>query len=1034
MSKVNEMSLKEILDITNVIMYKNDIIYCCDNTDVINEFKRQYKELEYKSEEIKKFILDNKDFIDKEKFILLLAQNYKENLEMIDMKEEYLKEESKNNFSLEEILKEFSDAEKQKKVQTMFFKSTVNLTRNIDKIINLYDYDEEKNRYVIKVISSKNFLNKKEKHNNKNKKRFDKLDKDIKDKDVEHKSGIEFIISPLTQYDLEAVFFNDFIGKNIINITKENEVLRKGISTNEELCALKSKNNIEEYENILNSISIEELLQKLKDTLREYSDYLDIDKLLLISAYRYNQGLENKIYDTVLEAVQEILTIIKDNIESRNVAISYNLQDAENEKDIQLNYSVKDLENCLKRFIDGKYMTNDDINNEKENLINGNTKLADINSQLLSLINLTEEEKDTVMYSNLENFIYGVKSFDYDIDQMIGDLNENKNIPLNYAIRCLYEENKVSVNSAIDLYNKGTIGREFFKKFSEEIDTSSEINLQKINEQYLKIKAQQPNEEETNKLNTLLELYRVVNIDDKTQKEKEEHSNDIMYEIAEDFEDENDLLFYYINGLLTLNTVAEWGGDELIERLYNKSKITFKDLEKLYNSKTIKQSTIEKAILKDEIDEEKLNLYVSLRYLSDDAIIKLRKDSKFHIKDAKEWEKQGLISQQLLKRLEDIDIKELEDKSNTHASDLIEINDTGEEFREFAQEDIEKFSDEEDIDEFLFELDLSGLEGKEKKDLIKSAKEKSIHPSVSGEKTIGVIDPNVRLAFLKALGCKVPQKLDMGNHPENSPFKDYNIFIISEDEKELKKDSIIIAEQLYKNKEDKRELAIDSATYIMRWEDLCILNNNPKDEQKGKLKVLEERDGVIYRTYHRTKGMIETLNALEEKEDSEYVNIKTGSWAKNVLKKVAYAKAGGKIKGKHDDEALAAYRYLEKIHKNEDIMEIVKKRYMENKSKYKNKQLGQAVMEIAREEGFISGNESEEMAIYNCLRTMYTVEKLNKIAILVDYIDNGIPPSENILRKENEISSVEFPVWELIRDVPQRSKKGFDQTDDDDQR
>ena len=48
----------------------------------------------------------------------------------------------------------------------------------------------------------------------------------------------------------------------------------------------------------------------------------------------------------------------------------------------------------------------------------------------------------------------------------------------------LIKNNKLSKESLLSLYYEGLINAEFFKKFSEEFDISSEVNLQTINELY----------------------------------------------------------------------------------------------------------------------------------------------------------------------------------------------------------------------------------------------------------------------------------------------------------------------------------------------------------------------------------------------------------------------------------------------------------------------------------------------------------------------------------------------------------------------
>ena len=99
MSKVENMSLEEILNITDLIMEMNDIRYICQDIDTIIEYDDLNRSHKMDNQEIKEFLIKHKDKFDeeendeertkkskianKEKLVLLLATRYKENLKAI---------------------------------------------------------------------------------------------------------------------------------------------------------------------------------------------------------------------------------------------------------------------------------------------------------------------------------------------------------------------------------------------------------------------------------------------------------------------------------------------------------------------------------------------------------------------------------------------------------------------------------------------------------------------------------------------------------------------------------------------------------------------------------------------------------------------------------------------------------------------------------------------------------------------------------------------------------------------------------------
>ena len=104
MKKLNKITLKELLDSTDLLMHLSDILYFCDDVETINEFvnsTRKNSDLNYK--EIKDFLIKHENKINKQKLLLLIVKNYSDNIQLIDsiLKDNTYKSKSNNSETLE---------------------------------------------------------------------------------------------------------------------------------------------------------------------------------------------------------------------------------------------------------------------------------------------------------------------------------------------------------------------------------------------------------------------------------------------------------------------------------------------------------------------------------------------------------------------------------------------------------------------------------------------------------------------------------------------------------------------------------------------------------------------------------------------------------------------------------------------------------------------------------------------------------------------------------------------------------------------
>lgn len=869
--KISDMSLQEIFSICGFIFNKVDIYYFCNDDEIINEYleicelndlKRLKQFLLDHEEELEK--ADNENYQDyqntgnrivnwKERLLFCLYLNYVDNLQSIENRIEQLRSVLLNVNSYELITgyqKEQNELEallQQKEIQTNLKEKTAKLGKRLD--IDAYflltrGQDMETPPEIISSIEtfqSRRFSEKK------NKKVWQQMDEEIGNDG----NGSIYIIQTMLLADLGEIMPTPEIGQAIRDYILKKCALDRGVTKKE--LADKASADYQEYLDFLDNTPPEEYLPLFREELIRNIRFIDIDKIFLIIGYRIEESLEKEIYPKeATEQAQLIIEYILRKIDNKEKVFEGILQEQKTYEKILVNFSSKDLERCSKRFIADKYIKKSEVLQAKTDLLSGSKTLENLETPLFNLIEMTEEETEQIIPYSAENFVYGIRKLGYVESKIIEKLCENPEIISIELLDYIYDTGEITINTLIQLYNRKVISAEFFKEFSEQIDIYSEVNLQKINERYIQIKqSEQQNEEETNNLDTIIEFYKIINLDGKTQEELEEESNNVMYELAEDFEGEEDILFYYEKGLVTLETVAEWSGETIIERLYNEEKITFEDLKTLYEKGKISQSLLQSKIEIENLSYSELMEHIHSGHLNQDKVIELY----------------------MIGRIFDIDFEEIARKG------LISVQKYYEATSKRTKEELEKNA------KIKLKPVLSNIPDKKLRVNVIDDEEYDDDPKHhytprNSPKTL--IDPNIRYEFLKLLGAKEAAAIIPD---ENNAFYNYEFFVIPDSNGELQANSVVIAERFFEDKTLQDVFATNNATYFFQYKDLMVNSNLTKKE------MMQDRDNVVFTANHRA-----------------------GSWAVQVLRKVAETLAGESF-SKYKNLDARAERILDELHK-----------------------------------------------------------------------------------------------------------------------
>lgn len=879
MSKIDKMPLKEIVKGMSVILNQRDIGYFFDDQIIIEELENLYIAGDTKTLAEKLYEYENK--LDKEKFIFSLYLNFKKNLEKIRSRISQIETNTapKNIGEYKRLLKE-------EELHIKYIKKIFELGKYTD----VYKVDYVSQGFKeIEIVSSKEIFCKQRFSDKKKLERWNEIDNEI----GTNGAGSAFVLQFLWLSDLSVLFPDEKLGYLIRMEILDNVAVSTGKYTFEELEEIRQE-SIYKYEEIVQKIQPREYSNIFREKIIKHIRFIDIDELLLLTGYRLEDWMENyEINDKDFEVAEIVIKYIKEKIVDKRKTINARIEDKETNEDKQIRYSYKDLEECTKRFINNSYIKKTDILELRQRVLTGDTALEDIEDNMFNFLKITEKEMEDIMQYNWINFIYGVHIFNLSESIIVDKMICFPNVISLELINYLYAEKNIGITAIIRLYNNKLIDAEFFKEFSEENDISSEISIQKIQERYLKIKESKEPKEEIIELDTIIEFYRILNLEGKTQDEIEEESNDIMYQLAENFEEE-DILFYYEKGLITIQTVAEWGGESIIQKLYDELKITFEDLANSNIPIQIKKSILGRTITEkvEEYEIDKLLEYIYKGYLSEENIIRIYELAILNETYAEEMLNRGVISVPTYLRITSIKKEILEKQAETKISEVISMD-----VRSFSLNLVEDEMEESNIS-------IECIPGSKKENREKVQDDYNNNYNVSTRTYETLIDPNIRWEFLKALRCKLPKDKDLVNDDPNNPFHNYEFFVIEgKDDDEIEKDTIVIGERFFKDKEKEGDFATSNATYVWQYKDYLVARKILKTEHsKNKRDVLKETEGVVYVANHRP-----------------------GSWAVSLLYKIAQAKAGEsfeKYKGT-DKGATKVIEQLEKLYTPEELNRIL---------------------------------------------------------------------------------------------------------------
>jgi len=839
MSKINKINMRQILNNVEIILKNNDIIYFCDDMNVIKEFLEMFSKGAESLKDLKQFLIDNEEHIDKEKLILLTVKNYKDHLKQLDEQIEKLSNQFSRDSS-KETLAELVKLQHQSKRRKVNLDKAIRLGQGVETVVSVYYYDEKEKLYKIEVIDSSEVIQGKKVSNTKALKRFDEIDSYFKEEKYDEQLGMEYVLQSLYLTDLYNIFVTEQFGVDVRTLILENEILKNGKKTKQELDHLRTFETYEEYAELLENIDFRDMLPEIKGVLREYAQYIDFDKLLLISAYRFNDGLEKE--DIAKEdsiGAKDILRGILNNIKDKNAQIPCELQIKKDNEYVQeqIIYSTKDIKKCISQFTSSEYLTSKEIQEYRERINNGEINLSNIPNRYIDKLFSVEELEDISTLS-VENLI------------------------------CVFQIHRWNESKLIDLYQDGQIPIDYIKHIKHIIDLSASINFKTLNTYYTQTKQKPEDEDIKIKYEKYLKIYKEIIINEKDEEEIEQNSKVTIEKIVENFDREEfeaAIKNYYKEGIITVDSILEWSDKKLITDMFYEGLITLENMHQL--------------VEENKIPVEYLNdIYGNLINNSDmeyNERLKLLKNGYAKEQDILDLYKRNLLFEKDLRQLaEDGIIREKEMQK------LIESR---------TMEELERNSS----------IRLTGLNSLTKKNSDVYSYGSYITGTENNMQSTGklIIDPNERERFIKLLKA---YKADTDLMPD-SPFYNYEFYVIPDETKKIGLNSVVIAERYYEDKDTESRFATNNATYFFKYKDLMVLSNLRKSE------MTKERQNIVFTANH--------VIANEKRQ---------GRWATDVIASLVKTMLSCDLKEyTKENQKIIILQKLKDVYEPKEIMEIL---------------------------------------------------------------------------------------------------------------
>lgn len=910
MSKTFNVKMKDIIKNVSIRIYKEEITYCCTDIQTINDFFEICdKNEKIENADVIEFLLKNESKIDKSKLLLLIINNYEKYIEYLTNEMyKYSNNDTKMLYYLKQI-----------KICKNILNEAIKLSKGMNDVIGTYCYDNTTGLFKVNVLDSREMVDGKKINSSKKLQRYEEINTNSKFNEFSKRNendeyeGMEWLMQAVLLTDLYEVFPNTQFGDCIRTMLLENTLLKQKVVTRQELNKLKAGEQ-EAYDKFIeDNLDNTQLLKDVSKAIRDYIEYVDMDKLIMICAYRFIDGTEHEDLEIYkLGMVKETLTEIVKFLNNDRTLLKCKLQDQRdsyNLKDVKL--SVQDIKDCIKQFTGTSYLTKKDINSYRQQAKNNDINLCDIEEEKMDII-FSSKDLENIAILNDDNFIIVSKKLQWDREKIINKIEQKGNCTTGLLMQLINDGN-ILPKDIVQLYMNKIIDGEQIEKSKSHIDLTEEITPEKL-ERYYNDSINQNTEkqklEKEEDFRRYLELYKEVLIKGNKQ-QLQLYANELMEKVVDDYSKDkrNDYIqkveTYYKEGIITIESLLEWDDEKIISELYNDKLIDLEQIKELAKKQKISLDYISRIYLETIDDtqldyDERLN-YLRTGFISEEKIFELYRENMIFESDMHELVKLGIINKENLQQILDNITKEgLERESSIKLGNLNML----------TKRNNDIYTNSDDKDEYIYDNSI--------------------------EKSKIIIDPNEREEFINLFGARRAEAyLD-----EDNPFYNYEFYVIPDETGDIGLNSVVIAERYYDNKDTGEKFSTNNATYFFKYKDLMVLGKMKKSEMN------KERKNIVFTVNH---------NLANEKRN--------GTWAIKMIYNFAKTMLSDDLtEYNKENQAKIVLEKLSKVYSHDQIMKLIDKADDIDSGKYLYYVEEGFVQDITRKNNIVDGKDVDNDA------------------------------------------------------------------------
>lgn len=580
-SKISQMSLEEIFKKIGDSIVMEQVQYVVKDIEKLNL-------QECNPENVVDYIKNHEDNIDKEKLVLCIACN----MEEVRKKFETTKSNKIVSGAAQWVEKCCKKAKEVLEGANVEIPSIV-MEKGYIQIRDFYTADE--------------FLGRK------------REDTALKQKNAEilqeaEKDGIlgEILSNIFSQDFKECLCYYGGNGQFFNYIVQENYTRASYNFFAKEKCAGK-----EYSESETDKINEQLFIKELMNVLKRYCDKIDMEKVMLLSAYRSKRLLTDHFREMSLEETKEYSRIMEYVSQKINPKLKMNgkvfklFEDGEE----YMQYSAKELMDDVQRIVTTKrgvraYFPKQELLDAKSFVLQGERTLDQmIEIGIFPLLRFSSAEKQELIQKNPENFdlLVSMKALNQEeIRKALENVGEYKI----ESVDALYENGLIDKTDLVAMYRRNQIDLGKILAYEDVCDLKEEIKVEELMRCYANMKQ---DEDKTKDFDRYALLFREIKLKGQKPEVQAELAEQIVEKIYEmDSEYVEDFKSLYQSDLLPIRTLIDWNGEDMIYDLIAHQELKPRDAKDLLMTQELDLKRTYKTLQTSNwSNEEKMNFIFS---------------------------------------------------------------------------------------------------------------------------------------------------------------------------------------------------------------------------------------------------------------------------------------------------------------------------------------------------------------------------------------------------------------------------------------